>query len=123
MSALQMYRGDYIAFRGVAIINDDLDIFDLTGSKVYFTAKNAKSDADSSAVISLDSEAGGVDIPDPLTGEFFVTIDHGDTSSISLSGGERVLVYDVQLKDATDRVFTLDVGTLTILEDVTQRVD
>jgi hypothetical protein len=125
MADLEMYRGDYIAFRGVAVLADDTDIYDLTGSKIYFTAKNVISDPDTAAVIAFDSDSDNIVFPDPLTGEYFIIIYPVDTTNMTLYQGPRVLVYDVQIKtaDTPARVYTMDTGTITVKEDVTRRSD
>jgi hypothetical protein len=125
MSNVEMYRGDYISFRGLAILGDETTVYDLTGSKIYFTAKTAVSDPDSAAIIAFDSDGPNIVVPTPATGEYFVTIYPIDTTNMILYNGPKVLYYDVQIKtaDTTARVYTMDMGTITIKEDITRRSD
>lgn len=105
----EIERGDTAKFTGTAK-RTDKTIADLTGATVRFTAKRKLTDADGDAVIAktatvLDAEAG----------VFRVTIDPGDTSSLSAC----TLSYDVQITEADGTVTTTQKGTLAIVLDAT----
>ncbi len=85
--------------------------YNLTGATLFLTVKNALTDADSAAVIrkevtTHDSATGGLSHFDLLTTD-------------NATAGTRY--YDVQLKDSTNKVYTLFGGLWKVLSDVTAR--
>jgi len=122
MADLEMYRGDSAVFRGTVTQVDEQEVVDLTGGKIYFTAKYSASDVDVNALIAIDSAGAYIDIDDPTTGVYLINLKPGHTTGVTLVSGRASLVYDVQFKDSASDVYTIDTGTLTILQDITQRV-
>ena len=95
----------------VTVKQADGTAYDLTGSTLFLTVKNALTDADSAAVIrkevtSHDSAAGGLSHFDLLTSD-------------NATAGSRY--YDVQLKTSTNAIYTLFGGLWKVLADVTAR--
>lgn len=85
--------------------------YNLTGATLFLTVKNALTDADSAAVIrkevtSHDNAAGGLSHFDLATTD-------------NATAGTRY--YDVQLKDSTNKIYTLFGGLWKVLSDVTTR--
>jgi hypothetical protein len=130
-----MYRGDTLVFAG-AVYTDPVSraVFtvpveqlpppnavpvDLTGARVWFTAKRAVADADGAAVIRLDNQAlGGVTVTSAVGGQFVVR--SMPISTVNYPDTETEMVFDVQVLDAAGRVSTAERGTLSLLADVTR---
>jgi hypothetical protein len=123
MSDLTMTRGDTGSFMGVAVtVTTISEPLDLTGCEIIFTAKDSIDDTDENAVINCDTDVeAGITVTDAEQGIFVVVIAPSKTDSIEIAGSSRQLIYDVQIQDADDNVFTVDTGTLTIFKDVTRR--
>jgi hypothetical protein len=95
----------------VTVASADGTAYDLTGATLFLTVKNALTDADSAAVIrkevtAHDNAAGGLSHFDLLTTD-------------NATNGRRY--YDVQLKDASAKIFTLFGGLWNVSQDVTTR--
>lgn len=99
-------------------------------SKIWFTAKRAKSDADSDAIIQI-TEAGGLLTLNGTTGTSgngSITVDDEDDGDITIALDEVAsaalkvedLVYDVQVLRSTGAVNTLTEGRATVSADVTR---
>jgi hypothetical protein len=95
----------------VAVTDEDGEPFDLTGATLFLTVKNALTDADSAAVIRKEVTAHD----DATAGESHFDIATGDNAT----AGTRY--YDVQVKTATNDIFTLFGGVWRVLADVTTR--
>lgn len=112
MSTLSMVRGDTKAFTAtVTGFTGELD-----ECTFKFTAKKRYKDADADAIIALSggrilvtgaSTVGwsvkGTDLPD----------------AYAMLSTPATLLWDLQLTDPDDNVYTLDSGTLTLTPDVT----
>jgi hypothetical protein len=95
----------------VTVTQSDGTAYDLTGSTLFLTVKNALTDADSAAVIRKE-----VTVHDaPLAGESHFEIATTDNAT----AGTRF--YDVQLKDGTNKIYTLFGGVWRVVADVTAR--
>ncbi len=120
-----MSRGDSLSFL-VPLVNPSTGApLDLTGAKIWFTAKNNYVDPDIRAVIALDSDTvsgnGAVTILTPATSGQ-ARIDINPIATRAQPDGVVKLVYDVQVKDAAGFVTTVENGTLTIIPDVTRSI-
>jgi len=94
---------------------------DITAFKVWFTAKYNVVDQDPQAVSQLDNQLlGGVVVSNATTGQYNVTMPPLVTRNFP--DGDVVLVYDVQIEDASMRIFTVESGTLTVVPDVTRAI-
>lgn len=99
-------------------------VLDLTGAKLWFTAKVALSDADAAAVIQLDTATGAVAngeilIESPAAnGKVTVKLNTAATSAVPDAGV--TWFYDIQLKESTGVITTLETGTLRVEPDVTK---
>jgi hypothetical protein len=95
----------------VTVNQADGTAYNLTSATLFLTVKNALTDADSAAVIrkevtTHDNAAGGLSHFDLLTAD-------------NATAGTRY--YDVQLKDSTNKIYTLFGGLWKVLSDVTAR--
>ena len=117
MSACASSQADLTWTRGdsgrldVSVKDADGTAYNLTGSTLFLTVKSALTDADSAAVIrkevtSHSNAAGGLSHFDLLTTD-------------NATAGTRY--YDVQLKDSTNKIYTLFGGLWKVLSDVTTR--
>jgi hypothetical protein len=117
MSACTSSQADLTWTRGdsgrldVSVKDADGTAYNLTGATLFLTVKSALTDADSAAVIrkevtSHSNAAGGLSHFDLLTTD-------------NATAGTRY--YDVQLKDSTNKIYTLFGGLWKVLSDVTTR--
>ena len=112
---LAMTRGDTYPILG-AITRAGAAV-DITGGTLWMTAKRAVTDDDASAVFQLDNAAlGGIEFVSAVGGTYRVTVPPDATAELS---GHVVLVYDVQLEDVDENVYTVARGNLTVVPDVT----
>lgn len=91
----------------------------LTGAKVWFTVKKAANDPDSQAIITRrTANANGADsqvlVTNGLAGQAEIYLD----ASIGWRK-EGTYVYDIQVKTALGRIYTVVQGKIQILGDVT----
>ncbi|GAC1475554.1 MAG: hypothetical protein PVSMB8_00160 [Vulcanimicrobiaceae bacterium] len=92
----------------------------LTGWKIWFTAKHNVVDPDLRAVAALDTVAGGVTIVNAVGGQ--VSINMPATATRAEPDGMVALVYDIQGKDGAATIATLEDGTLVVSPDVTRAI-
>lgn len=88
---------------------------DITGWKIYFTAKHYDTDTDDEAVIKYDTTTH----TDPTNGKSLIPLTNGETGD--LMPGK--LVYDIQYKKPDGIVKTVMKGKWKVLQDVTKRED
>jgi hypothetical protein len=89
-------------------------VYALTGIQaLVFTAKRTKDDTDA---IILKAIGSGVTVTDAANGTAVIVIDPSDTAS--LSGNPDVLYYSLLVQDATDNIFELNSGQMTVLAPV-----
>jgi hypothetical protein len=95
----------------VTVTQSNGTAYDLTGCTLFLTVKNALTDADSAAVIRKEVTSHD----EPLAGESHFEIATTDNATAG------VRFYDVQLKDSTNKIFTLFGGVWRVVADVTAR--
>jgi len=116
----EMFRGDTLTFE-LALTNPKTGApLDITGAKIWFTAKNNYVDPDNQAVIALDTVSGGVAITDAVRG--LARVDVPPLATRSFPDGPVKTVYDVQIKDAAGIVTTVESGTLKVWPDVSRAI-
>lgn len=113
---LTMVRGDTQLFT-VTCTQNGVPV-NLTGYRIWMTAKYNLSDLDSAALFQASTAAGSIALTSPALGIATVTLTPAMTNSISSSGA--TLVYDIQIEDPGNNVTTVTTGALTITPDVTQ---
>ena len=125
---------DITCTRGDSFSASLTDVGALTGySKVYFTVKKDKDDADAVSIIQIEKTAGlkyidggtattaangTLTITDEATGDITIALDEAETAK--LDGG--VYYYDVQIVRSAGTVSTLTSGNFTVSADVTRAV-
>jgi hypothetical protein len=115
MPDLVATRGDTNIYN-VTVLRSDQPL-DITGSKVWMTAKHFKTDADANAVFQVTSDTTDIDIYDPIQGRIQIHVLPIHTEGLL---EDEVLYYDIQLKEASGQITTIGQGKLEVLADVTQ---
>ena len=84
----------------------------ISGCTIYLTVKLNITDTDAEAVIRKDITSH----TSPATGKSIIPVTSTDTSDLT---GD--YYYDIQYKDTGSNIYTLTMGTLTFIADVTLR--
>lgn len=111
---LKMVRANTFSFDAAVILNGAP--VDITGGTLSFTAKWSVLDLQANAVITLTSSSG-ILVTDAALGEFTVTIPHSAT--LSLPFHEVNLPYDIQLLDSLGHYYTVLLGNLKVVPNIT----
>lgn len=112
MAYLSIFRGDSKTIR--ITVTDELGVaVDLTGWKVFFTAKESETDSDDDAVIKID-----VDPTDPTNGIADIDFEPADTNDLTPAD----YIYDIQVIKDNGDVVTFIKDKLRIVADITRRV-
>lgn len=115
---ISIIRGDTNRFE-ISVTSDlDGSVVDLTGASVWFTLKKSRDDTDENKIFQKTVGAG-VLIADPAGGVVRVTIEASDSVSLSPL---RLYAYDLQVKTATNDIFTPISGTVSVVADVTRAI-
>lgn len=113
-----MFRGDTFVF-DVQVFQANGAPADISGWTAWFTAKFYVNDPDLRAVMRQDNgDLGGIVLTQPTIGKLEVTV--APIATRGFPDGAVELVYDVQVRDNSGRVSTVDSGTLTVNPDVTR---
>jgi hypothetical protein len=110
-----MYRGDTVVFN--MLVTKSAVAFPLTGCEIWFTGKYAYKDSDLAAVFQK-TIGDGITVTNALGGRAALALIPSDTHG--LPAVKTLLLWDVQLKDADDMIYTVASGNLVVLPDVTQ---
>lgn len=113
---LYIFRGD-TTFIDVTAIGTDGEPFNLNNCSMWFSLKRSLADADEDALVSK-TLIDGILIVDAVEGLATVVIDPEDTEA--LGAPALGLYWDVQVKDASNSVYTIARGTMNVLADVTR---
>lgn len=108
-----IYSGETIPWE-VTCKNSNDEIVDITGYTMYFTVKKVfdQDNTDANAVLQKTITA----LSDPTNGVFRITFDAGDT--LLTSGDYK---YDIQAKNTSGKLTTIQQGILTIKASATRR--
>jgi hypothetical protein len=112
---LELDRGDTGRYNMSFSVN-------LTGAKVWFTAKRYMTDADGAALIALSTTTSGITITDGPAGQASLVIPPAATAALTTPNPPTPLAlwYDIQVKESDGTVTTVQKGRLLITGDVTQ---
>jgi hypothetical protein len=119
MTRLATFRGDDETFV-ITVLDEAGDPLALTGATLRFTAKRRATDPDADLVISKTTGAGITHDADQVgagKGKATIALVPGDTSALT---GPTVLVWDLQLQDASTLVQTVASGSLRIRADISR---
>lgn len=111
----RIIRGDTYV-RGFTVQQDG-SAFNLTSCTLKLTAKYNYEDSDASAVFQLSSPSSGITIVTAASGTAKFTISPSNTSLLPLRKVD--LVYDIQLKDSSNNIYTIAYGKITVVPNVT----
>ena len=107
---IRRIKGDNYPIQ-IQVLSEDGSYFDLTGCTVFFTVKKRYEDADSAALISVDTTS-------------HTSATEGITS-IDLTGSdtdiEGSFVYDVKVKDSNDLIYSVISDKIIFDKHVTLR--
>jgi hypothetical protein len=95
----------------------------ITGWRVWFTAKRSVVDKDQFAVCQLQlgsTAQGSIVMLNPLIGTIEITM--APIVTRAFPDGRVRLAYDVQVQDLMGRDFTIERGWLDVIPDVTQAI-
>ena len=120
MKKITMYRADSLVLN--TTIQQNGAPVDITGAKVWFTAKRKVTDADVDAVIQVSSPTHISIDSDQVANRGQCVINVPPTFTSALYEAELSLFFDIQVLFATGRIATVDYGTLLIVPDVTQAI-
>ncbi len=110
-----MVRGDTLKFTAAVKLNGTP--VNLTGATIWMTAKWSPSDPDNLSVFQASTTTYGIVVTSAADGLFLVAIPPNITTPLPARKVE--LFYDIQMKNAATEVFTVAIGNLVILPDVT----
>ena len=113
---LKLTRGDTKTFEFTVTKERTKAVWNLASHTAWFTAKRKITDLDAEAVFQKTSAAGDITFPDAANGRLDVKVEPADTSSLTK---DEVLLWDLQIKDASSNVYTVASGTLRVSRDVT----
>jgi hypothetical protein len=114
---LVLYRGDQFLFQVQVILNGEP--VDITGGRLYFTAKWSTNEADNATgTIRKYSPANGITITQPTLGKATIQLDSADTANQYIPYTECSLYYDVKYIDTNSYPHTVLSGGLRILPNV-----
>ncbi len=133
---IQLFRGDTLVW-AVQVVQDPISgaystslapgvpppgqvPANVTGWTFWFTAKRHYLDPDNQAVWQggTASPLTGVVVTSPLSGRLTATMPPAQT--IGFPDGSSTLVYDVQGKDGSGNIFTVEFGTIVVNPDATR---
>jgi len=117
-----MFRGDSFVFDVQVLQDDGCSPQNITGWTAWFTAKEhyAVPDATASIRLGTASPLTGIVITSPTEGKLEIVVP--PQSTVNFPDTTMCLVYDVQVKDGAGRVFTVELGTLSVRPDVTRAI-
>lgn len=119
MTAIEIFRGDTVNI-DLTITDKNGTAIDITGYKLFFTAKTNNDDSDDNALIKKDVtthlDPDGDD--GTSTGQSRITL-----SSTQTAVDVGVFYYDVQMKDTSGNITTITVDRFRVKQEITTRTD
>lgn len=116
MPDLTMYRGDTLKL-DLAVTLDG-NPYSLSLCSLWFTGKSQYTDPDISAIFQKTIGSGITIVGDPAQGLALIELAPADT--LALASIKTLLVWDCQLKDSNSKIYTIALGNLIVLPDVTR---
>ena len=108
---LEVIRGDTKQFN-ITVRDSNSDLFDLTGYTMVFTAKSNVELSDDNAEITSTAT---ISVPASGVGAF--TLTPSDTAV-----GVKTYLYDIQISNGTDSVYTIAQGDFKVTQDITKGI-
>ena len=120
----KMVRGDTLQIAPQVVNEFTRGSVDVTGWTFWFTAKYALPNPDKQAAMAQDNISsggnGGITLVQPTLGQALVQVQPSVT--LQYPDGPVCLDYDIQAKDPSGVVTTVEFGKLTVWPDVTRSV-
>ena len=113
---ITFYQGNSVDINLSVFRADNGAAFDITGSKIWFTIKSAYTDPDSSALLQVTSDTSAISFVNPTMGTAVISLTPASTQSLPTGVALR---YDVQIKTAANKVYTITVDNVTVMPKVT----
>lgn len=111
---LEMIRGDTLTMQ-IRVSDEDDSYLNLTSAAIIFMAKENITDDDLDAKIAK-SVGSGITIDEATNGLFTVVLSPSDTEDLDAGN----YYYDIEVTDASSNVYTVMIGLLTLIADVTR---
>lgn len=111
---IELIRGDTYPFE-ITVKKSNGDAINLYGASFRMTAKFSKKDTDLNAAFTLTSP-GDISVTQASSGKLTVYIPPSATSS--LPPVETLLYYDIQMQDSSSAVYTICMGKIKVIPDV-----
>lgn len=108
---LTMFRGDTQIYN-VSVIDNMNNIINISGALFWFTVKDAMTDV---SPVFQKAIGSGIVITNAPMGMITITIDPSDTSSLPTENVP--MIYDLQMKNASLQIFTLNAGNFLVTPD------
>ena len=117
-----MFRGDSFVFDVQVLQGDGCSPQNITGWDAWFTAKEHYAVPDSQAPIRLGTlpPLVGITFTSPTEGKMEIVVP--PFATVNFPDTPLCLFYDVQVRDGAGRIFTVELGTLTVRPDVTRAI-
>lgn len=126
MNRLRIVRGDTNVYRIVVTRKDPdtgvISPINLSGLKIWFTAKNKQTDTDAAAVIrkgTTPTSLTGITVVDGPAGKADIELLPADTSTLATTTW---LYYDVQILEGLSRITTVISGRAAVVPDATKTI-
>jgi hypothetical protein len=118
MPDLEMIRGDTAKF-DLAITDEDGVAVDITGASIWLTVKSDPKVPDANAI--FQATPSDVSITNGPGGLATITIPASRTESVEIRDPDGLkCYYDIQAKLASNEIYTMARGKLTLLPDITR---
>lgn len=115
-----VFRGDTIPLPVWVAVDYYGNVINLAGASIWFTAKTKHTLADdASGAFQQSTATTGVEIVNPATGEYRITIESTKTSALTDS---TAFFWDVQVRTAAGVTTTVKQGVLNFIADYTRAI-
>jgi hypothetical protein len=115
---LELHRGDSAEWE-FPVLKADGTAQDITGCSFRFTVKGRVDDLDDDAVISATTANGKCVITNAAAGLMEVRLVPADTDALAVYP-PTVLLWDLQVRDAASKVWTVASGKLLVRPDISR---
>ena len=110
---LEVYKGDSKDY-AITVKDSSGTVIDITGYIFYMTVKENATDDDEDAKISKEVTSH----TDPINGETTISLSSSETD-LPVSSSTQKYVYDIRMKDTSNKITTLLNGNFKIRQPVT----
>jgi hypothetical protein len=116
---IQKYiRGDSRQLNIQFFQSDGVTPFDLTGCEVFFTLNSSQTPTDDTSDTGASLKKSTTSFTNPASGLATITLTNLDTQPLA----PNTYYYDIQLKDSSGNVTSLQSNTFEVVADITTRI-